>query len=479
MLSFPRSALFPIAWVALVPLLIAVRRVRPGGALLLGLLTGFIFFAGLLYWICIFGYIPWLALAIMQGLFIAAFAFLANRIYARGRFSIVLIPAMWVAFEWLRTLGLFGFSWGDLAYSQAHWPVAIQIASITGSWGVSFLITLINTAIAGFLVNRDKRSRMVLTASAAVMLVNIAYGTISIHQTSKIIPHTKIAMVQGGVDLTWTTPDINEKITRAYWPMTESIKGADFVVWPESVMPGDILSSPSLQFGMASLTQKTGASILAGGFHSVEDKHAAGGVKEYNGAYLISPQGKIIGRYDKVRLVPFGEFVPGRNWLPILKDYPIMDYDRYPGRGYYTLHSNKGDIGTMICFESTFPYIGRTLAKSGAEVLFVITNDSWFLKTAAVAQHHDFSILRAVENHRYVVRNATTGISSLITPWGTVLESAGLGEKAIVRGGVAMLKGQTVYTRYGDWFVVLCMAISAVGLVASIMRPNKSAEHPR
>lgn len=482
-LAFPRIGLYPLAWIALVPLLIALRRTRTGGSIFLGLVTGFVFFAGLLYWISIFGYLPWALLALGQALSIAVFAPFASFSMRQGRFAIFTVPAVWTAIEYLRSLGMFGFTWGDLAYSQARWLSIIQVAGITGPWGVTFLIALLNTAIALAIID-FRKSRLQLAITVGVVLVTAAGGAISIAIAHhRIVPDKTVAMVQGGVDMGWRDADLSTKIYETYWPMTEKLGGgADFIVWPESALPDYLLSSPSLQKKMSRLARNSGAHILAGGQHVEPDEHAANGYREYNGAYLIDPKGRTIGDYYKTHLVPFGEFVPGRNWLPLLNNYKVRDVDYSPGTGYYVLRSKKGNMGVMICFESIFPQIGREFANNGANLLFVITNDSWFGKTAAAAQHHDFSVFRAVENRRYVARNATTGITSLISPTGEVIKSAGLGKKAVVQGKLTMISGRTIYTKYGDWFAWLSIAAGLIGLIRATIKPYTpyiQVGHPR
>lgn len=470
-LAFPKAGLFPLAWIALVPLFIAIRKTTPVSSLVLGLITGFVFFVGLLYWISIFGYLPCTLLALWQAALIAVFALFANLFMTRGRFAIITIPALWTAIEYVRSLGMFGFTWGDLAYSQAGWLSIIQIASITGPWGVTFLVVLVNTAVALAILDYPK-AKLQLAVTVALVLTAAAVGAISIAEINgNVVPDKTVAMVQGGLDMTWRDADLLDEIYKTYWPMTEKIgRSADLIIWPESTLPDYLPSSMALQSKMARLAMDSDAYILAGGPHVTPDDNAPSGFREYNGAFLIGPKGKLVGEYYKVHLVPFGEFVPGRSWLPFLENYKVREVDYSPGKEYNILHSDKGNLGVMICFESIFPQIGREFAKNGAEALFVITNDSWFQETAAAAQHHDFSVFRAVENRRYVARNAPTGITSLISPAGAVQNTAGLGERAVVQGKLAMMNQKTIYTRFGDWFAWVCIVVGLAGLAMFVGR---------
>lgn len=479
-LAFPKFGLFPLAWISLIPLIVAVNRARWLGSFGLGVITGFVFFGGLLYWISLFGYLPWFLLALVQSLSVGIFALLINVIGKCGLITLAAVPSLWTALEWIRSLGAFGFTWGDLAYSQAGWLHIIQISNITGPWGVTFLIVLVNTALALLLIQRDKVALVQASAVAGLVVIAAVAGVVTLNNIeSDIIPDKKVALVQGGVEMTWRDEKVLEEIRQTYWPMTKNLpRNLDLIVWPESALPGYLLSSEWLRQEMAHLARENKAYMLVGGPHVIEDDNTEAGYKEQNGAYLIHPSGELAGEYYKVHLVPFGEFVPGRDWLPLLQNYKIREVDYSPGQGHNTLHSSHGSIGVAICFESIFPGISTKFTQAGAGLLVVITNDSWFGMTAAPAQHHDFSVFRAVENRRYVLRNASTGISSIISPTGRVLSSAELGEKAVVKGEVAMLTGETIYMRFGDWFAVLC-SIAGMILLFISLRPYKTMGHPR
>ncbi len=473
-LAFPKLAFYPLAWVGLVPLLMAVRRTTPLGSFFLGWLTGFVFFAGLLYWIGLFGVLPWLMLALKEGLAIAVFAIVANVILSRCNLAIIALPAVWTALEYVRTLGIFGFTWGDLAYSQVKWLPFVQLAALTGSWGISFLIVLWNVAAAELIYTRSFAARLYVAATALLVLITAIGGQMAISRINKDgqQPDMSVALVQSGIELTWADDERVLESHEAYSRMTKSLGSNscfDLIVWPESAIAGDFKASAILQNEMLSLAEYAQSYLLAGGLSRIIDDNAPGGFREYNSAYMMSPDGQFVSEHSKVRLVPFGEFVPGRGWLPFLDHYRVNDFDRYPGAGYIPIRTPFGDLGVMICFESTFPYIGRTYVNEGAELLVVITNDSWFKQTAAAAQHADFSVLRAIEMRRYVARAATTGISCLVTPTGEVQVRADLDEEALVEGKLAMLHDKTLYALWGDWFVWVSVLVGLICLLRAVL----------
>ncbi|MFQ3550116.1 MAG: apolipoprotein N-acyltransferase [Armatimonadota bacterium] len=174
-----------------------------------------------------------------------------------------------------------------------------------------------------------------------------------------------------------------------------------------------------------------------------------------------------LGKYRKVKLVPFGEFVPARNKLPFLNKYQIRETDVIPGEKHNLISTDYGDIGIIICFESLFPAITREMANNGADLLFVLTNDSWFKDSFAAKQHLYFSVLRAVESRRSIVRSAATGISALINPYGKILSKTNIFEETILSGKtyIAKDKKTTIYTKYGDWFVYLCFILFFICLL--------------
>lgn len=476
-LAFPRANAWPLAWVALAPLFYLSVRKGWGMALLCGFTFGLGFFGGLLYWIGVFGILPWVLLAILQALYTAAFALSARLTAGRlgGWGRLIVLPSLWTVFEWIRTLGLLGFTWGDVGYSQAQALPVVQIASVTGVWGVSFVVAAVNAALADafgtWTKNRSLRGSYArIAAAVALALLVIGYGFASMHTPVHGKP-IRAAVVQGNINQD-TDEDLEyyDRCLDAYSRMTREAgaKGAELIVWPETAVPGFPGSEPYLQGWLSVLSDRAGADLIVGG----RDQDRRGSV--YNSAFLVVGEKGVVGRYAKVRLVPFGEFVPARGYLPLLDNYRVTPLDLTPGRGFNLLEGGPCRVGVAICFESIFPYISRTLTASGAELLCVITNDTWFGRTAAAEQHAQMSVLRAVENRRYVLRGAATGVSCIIDPRGRVLDHLPIFREGTVSAEVSSIRGRTFYTGHGEWFVYALLVIVGAASV-SVVRGRRRA----
>lgn len=473
-LAFPKANLYPVAWVAISPLMYYASRLSWGRALLCGFAFGMGFFVSLLYWIGLFGAFPLILLAMIQTsfflLFVLAVKWPGPRLGPWGR--LVLLPCAWLAAEWLRSFGTYGVAWGLIGNSQYKLVPIIQIAGLTGVWGVTFLLAVSNAALANLAIAL-KASRRIGLAWAQMGLVVVlaigvfAFGTLSMRSFESEGRSIRAAVVQGNVDQTRGRDSVHRtEICETYQAMTREAgrEGADLVIWPEGVIPGSLNTDYWFQGRLSRLASETGAHILVG------SKFHAGG-DSYNASYLINPRNMNMERYDKVHLVPFGEFVPARGHLPFLHRYRVTEMDVSRGSRFNVLNADTYKIGTAICFESIFPYISRELTLTGAEVLCVITNDAWFRGTAAAEQHMAASVFRAVENDRYVLRSAATGVSCIIDPCGRILERIELFEEAYVLEDVCLRGDLTVFTRHGDWFVGASVALAAVlGLFCRVRR---------
>ncbi len=270
------------------------------------------------------------------------------------------------------------------------------------------------------------------------------------------------------------TPQEQDRTMALYDTLTAEAARREPVlaVWPESVLPAPPTDDPALAARVGGLVQKNKVWLLAGG----PGRDGAGQLT--NAAYLYSPTGDLVRRYDKVQLVPFGEYVPMRNHLPFLDRYNVRDFDFAAGAVHPVLQAGTVTLGPAICFESTFPMISWELTGKGAQLLAMITNDAWFGKSAAPAQHRQIAVLRAVENGRWVLRAASTGISCIIAPDGRIVTEAGLGQRAALTADVQLLTGPTWSVRLGapfGWAMVAPLPSSGPLAVVGAGTPGEKA----
>ncbi|MGB9876359.1 MAG: apolipoprotein N-acyltransferase [bacterium] len=459
-LAFPRAGFFPLAWFALVPFILSIKDKKPLKAFLFGWFFGFLFIAGLLHWILLFGVIPWLALALFEGVYFGFVSLFFSLLRSKDWKGAFIFASLWVGFEYVRSLGRFGFTWGALAQSQYLDTPLLGLTKIGGMFFLSFVIAFTNALLA-FNLNRKGIKEIVFCLIIAHIIgfgLNFIY-----YPREKTI---EVAVTQAGIGERITqragifqSPS-TEELIKAYAPLFENISPVNLILFSETAFPVSIPDVEYVRQWVENLAREKKSFILIGS--PIEERG-----KIYNSALLFSPEGKIIGRYDKVHLVPFGEFVPWRKNFPWLKKLGVRDFDFTPGNKWYPLHCDGFSLGTMICFESIFPNIAREYALRGADILVVITNDSWFGRTWAAEQHLAFSSLRACEEGRYLLRATTTGISAIIAPNGKILKRADLFQPALLEGVVG--KGtNTPYTYLGDYLLYLFflpVLIRALGLI--------------
>jgi apolipoprotein N-acyltransferase len=283
-------------------------------------------------------------------------------------------------------------------------------------------------------------------------------------------PIARIAVVQGNIDqaIKWN-PAFQIDTVQKYNRLSSSIidQGPDLIVWPESATPFyflyDIKPSELVLDGI----QQTAKDYLIGSPSFVRKDEV---VHYFNSAYLISPKTKTMGKYDKTHLVPFGEYVPFKKWLPFLGKIVAQVGDFESGKKGNTLSWKNHRIGVQICYEIIFPGLSRAMVRNNAALLINITNDAWFGKTSGPYQHFSMTVFRAVENRRSLVRAANTGISGFIDPAGRVMASTALLKEAAVTQTVPLLKEKTVYTNIGDLFAQVCLAIVLLLSLLEIVR---------
>lgn len=482
-LAMPRPGIWLLAWVALVPLFVALRGTSSRTGAVLGLVSGLVYFAIVLFWMTIFGSLPWILLSAAQAVFVAVFCALAVRLLPvrTGWAGFIAVPALWTAMQWVRALGPYGFTWGSLAHISAETLPVAQMASITGPWGIDFIVCAFNLAIADLLIVHDGRRRIAPAVIAGVVVLAIVSVGKVVSDGKLEEGNVRVAVVQGDI-ARGLRPAPADRISTAFQTYSDlsvaaSMADPDIIVWPESALVMQ-LADPGWGTLVSALAARTGANYLVGAYDGVSDDPEAG---YYNAAHFYNRSGDRTGVYHKVHLVPYGEFVPLRERLPWLKRYGIREQDVTAATDHVLLDSEFGKLGVSICFESTFSSISQKETRDGAVALFVITNDSWFGRSQAARQHMMMSRLRAIENRRYVVRAASTGISAIIDPYGRVMSQAGLFTQRVLFGTIKPLKGVTLYTRSGDYFAYLsalvCLIFLARGLfVGQELKHNRGNE---
>ncbi len=498
-LSFPKTSLDWLAWIALVPLLTALKDVSAKESFRLGFIAGIAHYLTLTYWLVYtmktYGQLPLylcipllFLLAAYLGLYVAVFSALLNRICAAPALCFPMIPILWVAGEYLRTFVFSGFPWELLGYSQYNHLYLIQISDLFGVYGVSFLIALSNSAF--FLVflyagGKKWQERQVSKRSALVCFslfvllfgMTWTYGKWRVASVDKEIsasPSMTVAVVQGNIDqLQKWNPAFQVFTVKKYIDFSLSAQKdhPNLVVWPETSAPFYFLYNAELTEMLLNGVKAANTNFLIG---SPAFSQQGNITDYYNRAYLIHPDGAVAGTYDKSHLVPFGEYVPLKKWLPFAGKIVEHVGDFKPGDTGKTILLDKYGLGVQICYEIIFPSLSREMVSNDAALLINITNDAWYGKTSAPYQHFSMSVFRAAENKRSLIRSANTGISGFTDPAGRVLAATGLFENAVLTRSVPLLtQTKTVYTRFGDFFAIGCLIATLLLLLSRLLIPTR------
>jgi apolipoprotein N-acyltransferase len=475
-LAFPPVGAWPIAFVGVAPLIVLVRGRSVPRAMLLGLCFGVGLFGATLYWIFLFGALAWTALVGLSAASIAVFGAIATLIVRRGGvvWSAVALAAAWTAIDWIRGMWpLGGFTWASLGTSQVDDRALLRLASVTGVWGITFVVVFVNAALAAWIA-RQGRGGMRIALVAAALAAILAPALIPLPAATGD-PIT-IAVVQIDVRVPAGTSPVQEDLTVARRNIEEfrTLRGQtpppDLAVWGEGSLDPGALADPSTVADVQAAIRAVGVPMTLGAV--VNDP----GGTQRTSVLAFDASGQLVDRYDKVHLVPFGEYVPWRrylSWVSAIKQIPV---DRTPGSSIHTItQPGLPSYGTPICFENAFPSIERTMAREGATFFVVPVNNASYEFTAAAAQHLEMSRMRAVETGRWVVDAAVSGISAFIDTDGQVVSSTDLFVPGILRGQVRPSAAWTLYVRYGDWFPVLCLVI--VGMTF-VFAPRRSATRP-
>ncbi len=495
-LSFPKFGHGIVAWVALTPLLVALAEAPgPGHGFRLGYVTGALSSLGLVYWTALvvaqygglslpIGIAVMGLLCLALALFPSLFGWLLSRwVRTHGPSAVLLAPLAWVATEILRAHTLFDFSWCLLGYSQhANLPL-IQVARYTAVYGVSFLVAGVSAVLAFLILERRRGPRTAaLLVAGGVLAVAWVHGEWRLGRPIEEVGRLRVGLVQASIPMdekwdaarAWANVDRHLALTR-----TAIAQGGRLVVWPESALPFLFDRVPVVADQLRHLAAEDDVYLLFGN----DDREEGGGPRGriWVGAKMLDPAGRVALRYHKLRLVPFGEYVPLQSILTLGGRYSaklVQEVGTFtPGAEYAVGAVDGHPVAAFICYEAIFPDLVRGFAARGAQLLVNITNDAWFGRTSAPYQHLAMVVFRAVENERYLVRAANTGITAVVDPHGRVLERTPLFEPAVVVRDVPLLAGSTFYARHGDVFAWACLA-AAAALTAAGVRKSASGAPP-
>ena len=472
-----------LAWIALVPVFAVALESRPRAAFGWSWLGGFVFFLGLLRWLNFtfrtYSAIPWpltwgptmlLAgyCALWIGVVGALVAWLARR--TSPSWALLAAPFLWVSAEWGRGHLMGGFPWGLLGYSQhARLPV-IQIAELTGVYGVSFVVIAVNAVIAGCVLLPLRRALEGLALAGVLVGATLGFGAWRLGETAPA-PEITVAAMQPAIEqpLKW-----DERYTattlHVYFSLTRSVGsgGADLIVWPETASPTVLRQDPGLLAALRGVATALDTRLVIGSIDTVD------GARYRNTAFLVTGQG-IESRYDKIHLVPFGEYVPLANVIGFVRNWAEFISDMEPGSRAVVFPGPPAPFGVVICYEGIFPELFREFVRNGARFMVNMTNDAWFGRTTGPGQHLAMYPFRAVEHRVALVRAANTGISAVISPTGAVTRRMGLFERGMLAGKIPLRRVLTLYTRLGDWFVYFSLVISGVAVAAAFARSRRFA----
>jgi len=482
--SFPTIQFHFLAWFALVPLLIALKNSSVRNGLWIGGITGLVYFAGTVHWVTnsvhFYGNVPLVPASLVTLLLCAYLAiypalFGAALIHIRKNhpsLAFLAAPALWTALELARTYVFSGFPWSLLGYTQYTALPVIQIADITGVYGISFLIVLVNAALAELIL--DQKRFIPLVAAGSVLALVLSYGVLQLRKP-EAKGSFKVSVIQGNIeqDQKWD-PAYEMQVIEVYERLTSKAAKLrpDLVLWPETATPF-YFNSPrendrERTADLKRFVKRNHIPILFGSptFELLPERV----VHLRNSAFLLSPEGTTLAEYHKFHLVPFGEYVPLKNVLFFVDKLVQAIGDFQAGKEYTVMAvpvpgQQDVKVSTVICYEIIFPDLVRRFVDQGATVITTITNDAWFGRTAAPYQHFSMAVFRAVENRVPVARAANTGISGFIDANGKILQTSGLFVEAELMQALTPGTVRTLYTRYGDLFSYACVFFCLILLV--------------
>lgn len=485
-LAFPKVGQPALAFVGLVPLLLALRGASFTSGFRLGFITGLAHFISLVYWAAytmkIYGHLP-LYLCIPLLVLLAAYLSLYPAIFAglitlirRPVWLLLLVPVFWTAAEFLRAMLFTGFPWELLGYSQYRSLPFIQAADLTGVYGISFWLALSNAAVLLATLGLSRKnwqthpvSRKLIAGGGALVLVVSGliwgYGQTrirAIDREAAQAPRKKIAVLQGNIDQNkkWNRTFQRTTIeTYNQLAATANRDKPDLIVWPETATPFFIGHNRPMTDLLQAGIRRTKTDHLIGTPTAIPYN---GRTAYHNSAVLFDAQNRVVDHYEKVHLVPYGEYVPFKEWLPFIGKMVAQVGDFIPGEAGKAIAWQGGRLGVQICYEIIFPALSRAMVNNETDILVNITNDAWFGETSAPHQHFSMAVFRSIENRRALARAANTGISGFIDPVGRILAASELNTSAALTRSLPLMTTTSIYTRCGDLFAWGCLLLTLV-----------------
>lgn len=484
LLCFPTIDLYFIAWFALVPFLLSLYDKETKQSFLAGVCFGIPYFLGTLYWIYhsinhygnvsfIVSIVIVILLCLYLSVYTGLFALLLSLTIKNTKLPTLFIaPILWVVLEYLRACLFTGFPWSSIGYTQYKFLTCIQIADITGIYGISFLLVAVNGALADIFLIRRRVKDMPLfpmlqtvigfSALLVFILITIIYGQ---WKMGKQIPgeNIKMSIVQGNIeqDNKWDT-SYQRSIIDTYQDLSHkaAVFSPDMIIWPETAVPFFFKTDESYTKELIHFQSNLNTWLL---FGSILYKGKKEGKPYYsNSAVLLDKTGKIAYEYDKIHLVPFGEYVPLQKVLFFLNKLVFGIGDYTGGAQYHIAETSFGSFATVICYEIIFPGLVRKFFTDEGDFIVNITNDAWFGRTTGPYQHFSMAVFRAIENRKPVIRAANTGISGFIDSKGRINSKTKLFQRVVITRDIKKNTTKSFYTKYGDIFSYICFVLSIV-----------------
>lgn len=495
-LSFTFESLFFVSWLSFLPLFCVIannKNVSFIRTALQGVAVGFVYHACVYYWFAWFYPLEYVDFTNKTSIIVVCLAvlgisavhgvlwcipfilsFFAKRITNSRAFCFATVIVGIMIAQKLTQLGELSFPWVRIALGQYKATALIQSASIFGIDGVDILILAFNALLAMGVLSLGKKRIFIFCVAVAIFCANLGFGLIQLNKNEETKP-LNITTVQGSVDKQQKWSSDGDKICYdVYTNLTKEgiTENTDLIIWPESAVPVVYTSLSKLK-PYKQLSQELDVPVLTGVL-------LKNGSHNTNSAVLIDQNGNVTN-YAKRQLVPFGEYMPYKAVLsrlfPYLDDLNIIEDDYVSGNSTAIMQVNGGKIGSIICFESIYPHLTRQSVLDGAQMLVELTNDSWLEDSPAIKQHLAHGVFRSIENGRYLVRSANSGISAVIDDKGRIKSQLDVNEQGVITDTVYLKDNQTLYTKTGDVIFPICCATVLIWFIVLLIKRKKSTDN--